>query len=86
MVLFENGEAIAKHKGGRSLNELLDFIKENMNEEDKPQQHQQPEEEASKSEEKKDGEEEDGENGEGQRVWLTVGIYEKSGEVSKFNM
>ena len=57
LVLFENGEAIAKHKGGRTLNELLDFIKENMNEEDKPQ-HQQPEEEASKSEEEKDQEDE----------------------------
>ena len=45
LILFENGEAIGKHTGGRSLNDLLEFIKKNINEEGEGESRKETEEE-----------------------------------------
>ncbi len=30
LILFENGEPVSKYNGGRTLNDLVDFVKENV--------------------------------------------------------
>ncbi len=41
LILFENGEAIGKYDGGRTLNDLVEYLKKNMDEGEKEEDEEE---------------------------------------------